>query len=143
MGEWISGRRNRKSHLTKLQIDELNDNDFIWDVEEYRFKRSVDHLETYKSSYGNLLVPSKYTVSDDVIGNNGVFRLGSWINSLRTSKAKLPQYKIKILDELGFIWNVPEFEEKLLLTHVLRYKEEFGNLNIPAEYTSADGFTQA
>lgn len=100
--EWENPRK-RKAIATSQQRRESNYFDDRW---EEMFMR----LKYYKRKHGNALVPTKY---------NQDKQLGNWVCSQRTNKKQWlkggytsPKNidRFKRLDEIGFIWNIPDFQ---------------------------------
>ena len=93
----------------------------------------------YKAEHGDLLVPKRY-VTDEGLS------LGSWIITQRSVRSgrvpgKLTESQIARLDALGMVWeNRLESAWEDAFAHAAAYKDEFGNLLVPAQYRSPDGF---
>ena len=72
--------------------------------------------------------------------------LGSWIVTQRSVRSgrvpgKLTESQIARLDALGMVWeNRLESAWEDAFAHAAAYKDEFGNLLVPAQYRSPDGF---
>jgi hypothetical protein len=101
LGRWVKTRRMEygRGKLTQLQIDELNELGFVWDVLQHAWDERVSYLKQYIDRVGNALVPARH-IEDD-------FNLGSWVSSRRMEygRGKLTQLQIDELNELGFVWD--------------------------------------
>ena len=75
----------------------LVDLGFIWNVNDYKFKLFYNYLKGYYEEFGNLDIKISYVI-------NG-YPLGKRLNSIRNGKIKLNDEQIKMLNDLGFIWN--------------------------------------
>lgn len=80
----------------------------------------------YYETYGNLLVPTSFVTADGV-------KLGSWISNQRcaykgTAYGHLSNEQIKLLDQIGMIWNVREAKWFEFYMVAREYFDEFGNL---------------
>jgi len=95
------------------------------------FEKMLELLEEYKREHGDLLVPAKYCSTDGI-------KLGSIVSTIRTGARKTTAEEKAKLDELGFVWScqVPISEVIELLKE---YKNEHGNLLVPARYCTANG----
>ena len=75
----------------------LDDLGFIWNVNDYKFKLFYNHLKIYYKEFGNLDIKISYVI-------NG-YPLGKRLGSVRSGLIKLSDKQIKMLNDLGFIWN--------------------------------------
>ena len=93
----------------------------------------------YQGAHGNLLVPKRYITPEGL-------SLGSWISTQRSVRSgrvpgNLSESQIMRLDALGMVWqNRLEVAWEDAFAHAAAYKEEYGNLLVPAQYLSPDGF---
>ena len=97
------------------------------------FGKVLELLKAYKNEHGDLLVPNKYCTVDGI-------KLGSIVQSIRTGNRKITSDERAKLDELGFVWKCIErvsFDEVVEL--IKAYKNEHGNLLVPAKYYTVDG----
>jgi len=69
------------------------------------------------------------------------FALGTWVAHRRQSKkmGSLSQDKIDRLNDLDFIWDIPEYLFNRNLNHLKNYMREFGHSNIKYKYKTSDG----
>ena len=84
------------------------------------------------------MVPSRY------ISPNGI-RLGSWIASQRTIRngkqsGKLTVEQIELLGKIGMVWNADDERWHVGYAAALIYNRTYGNLNVPCDYETADGY---
>ena len=107
LGMWVAKRRAAKSKgkLSRHEIKELDDLGFVWDVYEHQWQQVINKLHDYKSENGNLLVPFRYQSLDG-------FKLGNWVSIKRVAKSrgKLSSHRIEELDDLGFVWDVHDYQ---------------------------------
>ena len=76
-------------------------------------------LLNYKEKHGHTLVPLTFG------------KLGSWVGRNRTAKDQLTPEKIELLNNIGFIWNVPSYIFRENMTLLKQFKEEHGHINVP------------
>ena len=144
LGEWIIRLRNyrrsgiRKAYLTEERMKALEQIGMRWDVYDYLFERNFAAAAAYHGVHGMLDVPGNY------VDANGV-RLGSWIKYLRKMRKKdalrLSEEQIARLDELGMIWEgKTQLAWERAFAAARCYWEQAGNLNIPEQYQTDDGF---
>ena len=73
--------------------------------QERAWNDRYDELDVYKNKHGNCLVPQRYSKNK---------ALGRWVNKQRTQyrlrregkQTPLTEDRIKLLDEVGFVWRV-------------------------------------
>ncbi|MBQ7467078.1 MAG: helicase associated domain-containing protein [Clostridia bacterium] len=99
------------------------------------FDEIVCNLIAYKNSFGNLEVKVEY-VSDDG------YKLGSIVQRLRSGSILISDEQRKILDDMGFIWKSSRdyFDFDRFYSELVKYKQQKGNLLIPAKYETKDGY---
>ena len=124
-----------KRHLTNEQrelLEVLNIQNHK-SVAERRWFEYYDSLKAFWLKEKSLDVPADFTAS-----NQGNMR--KWICSQRTKykEGKLSEDKIKLLNEIGMVWNIDLFQDGF--SHAEAYKKEFGNLLVPEAYVCSDGF---
>lgn len=145
LGRWITQLRTyRKSniqsaYLTAERIAALDEIGMVWNVPDYLWEQNFAAATAYHRQYGNLDVPVEY------VDEHGI-RLGVWLNNVRSGEKKanartqLTENQKARLDELGMNW-AGRHNSKWDKAYdaVCCYKIEFGNLNIPVAYATADG----
>jgi len=137
LGRWVSIQRKsfRIGTLSEEKIKILSDLGFIWDPSEEVFNRGVEYLIAYKEGHGDCNVTHRYKTSDG-------FNLGRWVAFQRKSfrNGTLSEEKIKILSDLGFIWD--PFEEAFIrgVGYLIAYKDEYGDCCVPYTHKTSDGF---
>ena len=73
--------------------------------QERAWNDRYDELDVYKAEHGNCLVPQRYSKNK---------ALGTWVDKQRTQyrlrregkQTPLTEERIKLLDEVGFVWSV-------------------------------------
>jgi len=90
-------RYNRRKH-TSVELEALNDLDFVWDINSYRWNQAYEKLERFFNIHGHCAVKDKEKVED--------FRLGHWIYKQRKHKEKLTTDQIGRLNRLKFVWDL-------------------------------------
>ena len=126
LGIKINNIRSANIHLNDEQIKMLDDLGFVWDAKSFDFDKFYRHLVEYKKKYGNLLIPAKYEIDG--------YRIGPKINQIRSSNIKLDDKQIKMLNDLGFVWDAKSFDFDTFYNYLVEYKEKYGDLLIPFQY---------
>ncbi len=144
LGHWIFTQRGIyrgeiPGALGEERIGKLNAIGMLWNSASDRmWERSYAAAEKYVRAYGDLRVPAGY------IADGGV-RLGNWIANLRTYRKSnirgqfLTQERIEKLDELGMVWNVPDYLWERNYNAAMQYHREHGDLDVPSAYVDRDG----
>lgn len=93
----------------------------------------------YRSKYGNLLIPKRYVTPEGL-------SIGSWITTQRNVRngrvpGCLTQSQILRLEALSIVWeNRLETAWEDAFAYAEEYRSEYGNLLVPVQYCSPDGF---
>ncbi len=105
LGHWINEQKAKRSadKLSPERIQKLDEIGFIWHAKEYAWNKGYQYLKQYVIDNKDTLVNSSYKVDN--------YRLGHWAVTQRAEKSKdrLSLERIQKLDELGFVWNVLDF----------------------------------
>ncbi len=111
----------------------LNDLDFIWNNKRYfNFKEFYDYIVDFYNKFDHLNIKITYTI-------NG-YPLGMKVHSVRSSNIKLTDGQIKMLNDIGFIWNftftakIKKFDYDIFYQNIISYKNSFHNLYVPQDY---------
>ena len=140
LGVWlVTQRRVREGqiqgNLTEQQIARLDSIGMVWgNRKEIAWQHGFEVAKKYHDTYGNLMVPGKYTDPDG-------YPLGQWIIKTRQQKlnGSLKEERIAQLDEIGMVWNIFDAKWEKAYALAAAYYEENGNLNIPRSYVTAAG----
>ena len=144
LGRWIHTQRRvyageKYGVLGEERIRRLNQIGMIWESSrDLAWERYFNEARKYYAGHGNL------NTSADTVTDSGV-RLGAWICQLRTyrksgiKKAYLSKERIRMLDEIGMIWDVPDYLWEENFAECMEYYREHGNLDIPNAYCSPKG----
>lgn len=145
LGSWIvTQRRVRRGSvggvLTESQIERLDGIGMVWETRsEAVWNRNFAAAKAYYEEYGDLLVPVRYKTPDGAA-------LGQWLNNLRQgaeagkeTTALTPERRAQ-LDSIGMIWEPRDWQWENGFRHAAAYFAQHGNLKVPAQYQSADGF---
>ncbi|MBT7350803.1 hypothetical protein HN803_08580, partial [candidate division WWE3 bacterium] len=136
LGAWLGEQRRKKlSGVISIEREKkLNDLDFIWDVNEYRWSEGYEYLKQYVKENGNSLVSREFVTNK--------VKLGSWVRTqrhLETDK-KLSQDRLQKLNNIGFIWDVNEYQWNEGYKHLKQYVKDNGNALVPSNY-KVNGFS--
>ena len=143
LGVWImtmrQARANQRSNtITEERLHKLDEIGMVWDAFSEQWERNYLEAVEYYREHGNLLVPVRY------ISPNGI-RLGSWIASQRMIRngkqsGKLTAEQIERLERIGMVWSADDERWRVGYEAALIYSRTYGNLNVPSDYETADGY---
>ncbi|MBR1751890.1 MAG: Helicase associated domain protein, partial [Ruminococcus sp.] len=144
LGTWLLTQRrvykgDVAGNLTQVQIDRLDSIGMRWEsASDVAWEKYYSAAKLYFEKHGDLNPPARY------VDENGV-DLGRWLaqtrnyhkNNLRL-KYLTPE-RIKMLDEVGMIWSVPDYLWEENYAAAVRYHREHGDLNVPYNYVDSSG----
>ena len=138
LGFWVRNQRFTKSkgQLSEGRIRQLDSLGFVWDVLSHEWNVQFQRLQAYKDIHGDVLVPRGYKTGADGAD------LPSWVSTQRFAKSKgtLSEDRIRQLDSLGFVWDVPSHKWNVQFQRLQAYKDIHGDVLVPRGYkTGADG----
>ncbi len=107
----------------------------VWEPFDEDWQRALTAERAYYQANGNLTVPGEF-VDDDG------FRLGQWVVDRRQDrkKGKLTPERIADLDSLGIVWDRHEKEWAHGIARARAYRETNGDLQVPNNHATDDGF---
>ena len=137
LGRWVSAQRENaaKGNLCQKRVDRLNALGMVWDPLADAWELALSKLAEYKTENGDVLVPKAFVSADG-------FKLGVWVRNQRQSKAKgkLRQERADRLNALGMVWDPLADAWELAFSKLAEYKAENGDVLVPDNFVSADGF---
>lgn len=144
LGNWILTQKRVRAGeqfgiLTEERIAKLDALGMTWgSYRDHAWERNFAAAKDYYETYGNLAVTASYVTESGL-------HLGNWIAGLRSARKNaawrryLTPERIKLLDEIGMIWDVPDHLWQQYYAACTVYYKEHGNLDIPLPYVTADG----
>lgn len=108
-------------------------------VREQNWLDNYQSAKKYSEKKGDLLVPAGY------VDENG-FRLGVWVSNLRAARKTRPESfqvtpeHIRMLDAIGMQWDAREAKWSSALRRAEEYRAAHGDLLVPVNYKTKDGF---
>ena len=125
-------------------IEQLHDCRILFERLENSLSSTWDHYfaaaSLYYAEHGDLKVPLRYKTP-------GGLSLGDWVQTQRQIRkgkrtfGTLTQQQIERLDGIGMVWeNRSETAWAKGLEAARRYRQQYGDLQVPSAYKDADGF---
>ena len=135
LGIWIVNNRKRYADglLLPDRVRALNSIGMFWSIHEKNWQDMYTALLEYQSIHGDLNVPSKY------VTENGQ-PLGRWLiyQTVLHFKGTLSREHEEKLESIGVIWRTNDAKWAFMYKLANEYQKEYGNLNIPQNYTTSD-----
>ena len=145
LSKWINEQRNiyignrPGKTLTQDQIQRLEAFGMDWGNRNHSrwataWEKSYEDAKAYFEENGNLRVPDGYK------GTSGKL-LSSWILRQRSLRkdGKLPDEQIRMLDEIGMVWEIEDPWE-IGYSHAEQFFKANGHLEISNQYVCEDGY---
>ena len=125
-------------------IEQVHDCRILFERLENSLSSTWDHYfaaaSTYYAEHGDLKVPLRYKTP-------GGLSLGDWVQTQRQIRkgkrtfGTLTQQQIERLNSIGMVWeNRSETAWARGLEAARRYRQQYGDLQVPSAYKDADGF---
>ena len=101
---------------------------------EGSWHRGIWEFRIFKELHGHALVPQAYAFAG--------FKLGIWVKTVRARKLKgfLSKTEVKLLDSLGFVWDVSAYLWDNSIRRLEQYRFDHGHVLVPHQYRTPDGF---
>ena len=138
LGQWIIKTRHQKADgcLREERIVQLDEIGMVWSVFDAKWEKAFALAVAYYEENGNLNIPRSYVTASGE-------KLGSWLASQQWAypKGKLSQDQIERLEKIGMYWgnrNDRQWNEGYQRAKC--YFEAHGNLKVPINYCSPDGY---
>jgi superfamily II DNA or RNA helicase len=132
LGVWVVNQRvlNKKRLISSARVDRLNEIGFEWDTLESKWSKMFQELVEFKMRNGHVDVPIN---QDSVLGN--------WVSNQRKNfkSCELELSRKKLLDDVGFIWDVNDSKWERSISELGSYFAHYGNTNVPVEWPGGLG----
>jgi superfamily II DNA or RNA helicase len=122
LGSWVAKQRKAESTLSDERWKKLNDLGFVWDTSG-AWEEGFRSLSAYQADFGTCRVPLNYVA--------GGFPLGRWVSIQRHRRNRLSPAQLRMLNSLGFDWDLPSTRWEEGYNHLKRYKDRVGDCLVP------------
>ena len=138
LGQWIIKARQQKlnGRLKEERIAQLDEIGMVWSVFDAKWEKAYALAAAYYEENGNLNIPRSYVTATGE-------RLGQWLASQQWAypKGKLSEDQIARLERIGMHWgNRNDRQWNEAYQRAKCYFEAHGNLKVPINYLSPDGY---
>lgn len=97
LATWVITQRQSRAQggLDSKKIKKLENIGFTWDARQAKWQANFNKLSAYKEKHKDCLVPRSWHDK----------KLATWVGTQRDFKNKLDDEKIRMLNEIGFVWD--------------------------------------
>jgi len=130
LGNWCVAQRKLRNNgkLSPERVARLEEIGFVWDPLESAWKEMFHSLLYYKERFGDCNVPQGWSENPP---------LGQWCRTQRRyfKNGELSPERVAKLEGIGFVWNTYDNEWEEMFVQLVAYKERFGDIGVPKEWS--------
>jgi hypothetical protein len=123
----------KKSSMTDQRIAQLEKLGFVWNLNDHSWIVRFEELKTYRDNHGDCLVPKRFEPNP---------ALAKWVEMQRSQyknlqmgeRSFLTPERIKLLEDIGFVWNVHDLKWMLKYKELLEFFMVNGHCNVPVKH---------
>jgi hypothetical protein len=120
------------SSMSDKRIEALEKLDFVFNMHEAIWNQRILELKEYKRNFGDCLVPKTFLPNPT---------LAKWVDQQRTQykylqdgqRSHLTTERIKLLEYVGFVWNVHRYRWNIRLQELELFFEMNGHTKVPSK----------
>jgi len=120
LGQWCTRQRKfyKEEKLSQEKINLLEQLNFIWDPEDYQWKKKYEELKKFYDKEGHSLPTQTFDK-----------QLSQWCLRQRKSynEGKLSQNKIDLLKQINFVWNYEDYQWNQNYEELKKFYEKEGH----------------
>jgi hypothetical protein len=131
LGSWVQTQRKIKRFLSAEQYQRLNAVGFIWEPRNILWESGINYLGKFYAREGHCHVVARW-VEDN-------FNLGQWVGNIRIRRASLIEQKVRILDDMGFVWDPREGQWEMGFNYLRQFQAREGHCKVTQTHIE-DGF---
>jgi hypothetical protein len=124
---WIAGQRLdfKKNKLDNERLNKLKKLNFSLGEKDDKWNAMYELLKEYKEEYGDCNVPDKYIYKDEKLGN-----WVGWQRKVINKDINNIDERIKKLNEIGFVWDIRDYQWGIMYDCLIKYKEQHNTIKI-------------
>jgi uncharacterized protein (DUF2384 family) len=128
LGAWVGKQRalQNKEMLSSARKARLDALGFAWEPLVSKWDAMLGELRGFKDEHSDCNVPVRWEKNP---------KLGEWVDVQRQFEktGRLSPLRKARLDDAGFVWDPFDSAWETMFTELQRYREQFGDLNVPAK----------
>ena len=123
LATWVSVQRRERVRLSKARIEKLERLGFVWYPFDQAWEEMHAALSQYKSEHGHCNVPLRWPMNR---------KLAVWVMQQRVARrqGRLSEERIKRLDEVGLVWDMPDKKWEEMFSALAAYKAQHGGCDV-------------
>ena len=133
LATWVGEQRTNRNKLSPERRQLLEELGFDWAPHETRWNKGYEELKAFRKREGHCRFEAKH------IAPSG-FHLGQWASMQRTNRDQLSPDRRKLLEELGFEWDLLAAQWKEAFDELKVYYERMGNCRVVRSFETDSGF---
>ena len=106
----------------------------MWDALEAKWLNAYDELIKYKQKFKNVTPPKSYECDSPDVKN-----LNEWVQRQRRFKKNLSRKKVKLLNDIGFVWDPEKSDFANKIEIFKRFIDREKHCNVPNKHVE-EGF---
>ncbi len=151
LGVWLSNQieacKGNRNNISKERYDLLMEIGLDIQTKEDKWQKYYELAKKYYEHYHHLIIPRNFKTLNGYEENDLGYSLGAWLNRQREAILGLNNRKIssdrkKLLEDLGIVLMVRENNWMTKYNLAKKYYEHYGNLNIPQNFKTLNGFEE-
>jgi len=132
LATWVGTQRtsSREGKLSIERVTRLEMLGFTLDTNKALWEKMLTEMSYFKNKNGHCNIAQRD--SDNP-------KLASWVSNQRENNKKrnLSIEQVNSLDEIGFIWNVLDYQWEQSFVELIKFKKKNGHCNIPRCYSES------
>lgn len=126
----------KKSSMTDQRIAQLENLGLVWNLNDHGWLAKFEELKVFKANHGDCLVPKLFQPNPS---------LAKWVEMQRTQytnlqkgeRSHLTPERIRLLDEVGFVWNVHDMKWMMKWKDLFNFFLVNGHCNVPTKHNKS------
>lgn len=145
VSNFVASQRHLKKisdpRMTEYRIKKLEEIEFSWEVGPRNAGLTMKHDDQWLDTLAKYSEFKRINKREPKQKKNSEeYKLGKWRNdqAVYRKHGALSKDRIDLLEAEGIIWDLDEYDFNLKIEKLLDYKKEFGNFDIPLNYSIDD-----